>query len=81
MNHAPQPQENKLGYYFQSETCLGTLETLDFLSFPWSVVCKRPVINVTLIPLKIPTKRQDQLGLELSIDPPPPGGILYTMIF
>ena len=26
MNHVPQPQEEKLGYYFQFETCLGALE-------------------------------------------------------
>ena len=24
---------------------------------------------------------RDTIGLELAIDPPPPGGILYTMIF
>ena len=60
MNHVPQPQEEKLGYYFQSETSPGALEILALLSFLWSVVCKRPVINVTLITLKISTKRQDQ---------------------
>ena len=60
MNHVPQPQEEKLGYYFQSETCPGALETHIFLSFLWSVVCKRPVINVTLITLKYQQKRQDQ---------------------
>ena len=60
MNHVPQPQEEKLGYYFQSETCSGTLETNVSLSFLWSVVCKRPVINVTLITLKYQQKRQDQ---------------------
>ena len=57
MNHVPQPKEEKLGYYFQSETCPGALETHVFLSFLWSVVCERPVINVTLIILKIPTKK------------------------
>ena len=57
MNRVPQPQEEKLGYYFQSETCPGALETHVFLSFLWSVVCKMPVINVTLITLKIPTKK------------------------
>ena len=62
MNHVPQPQEEKLGYYFQSETCPGALETLVFLSFLWSVVCKRPVINVTLITLKIPTKKTRPIG-------------------
>ena len=63
MNHVPQPQEEKLGYYFQSETYPGALETHVCLGFLRSVVCKRPVINVTLITLKIPTKRQDQLDI------------------
>ena len=57
MYHVPQPQEEKLGYYFQSGTCPGALETHVFLSFVSSVVCKRPVINDTLITLKIPTKK------------------------
>ena len=60
MNHDPQPQEEKLGYYFQSETCPGALETHVFRSFHRSVVCKRPVVNDTLLTLKIPTKRQAQ---------------------
>ena len=30
MNHVPQPQEEKLGYYFQSGTCLGATETHKF---------------------------------------------------
>ena len=62
MNHVPQPQEEKLGYYFQSERCPVALETHVFLSFLWSVVCKRPVINVTLITLKIPTKKTRPTG-------------------
>ena len=49
MNNVPQPQEEKFGYFFQSETCPGALETHVFLSCLWSVVCKRPVINVILI--------------------------------
>ena len=32
MNHVPQPQEENLGYYFQSETCPGALETHVFFS-------------------------------------------------
>ena len=60
MNNVPQPQEEKLGYYFQTETCPEALETYVLLSFLWSVVCKRPVINVTLITLKYQQKRQDQ---------------------
>ena len=27
MNHVPQPQEEKLGYFFQSETCPWALKT------------------------------------------------------
>ena len=57
MNHVPQPQEEKLEFYFPSETCPGALETHVFLSFFWSVVCKRPVINDPLITLKIPRKK------------------------
>ena len=52
----------KLGYYFQSETCPRALEIYVFLSFLWSVVCKRPVINVTLITLKIQTKKTRPIG-------------------
>ena len=62
MNHVPQPQEEKLGYYFQSETCPGALETHAFLRFHRSVVCKRPVINVTLMTLKIQTKKTRPIG-------------------
>ena len=62
MNHVPQPQEKNLGYYFQSETCPGALETHVFSKFSWSVVCKRPVINVTLITLKIQTKKTRPIG-------------------
>ena len=62
MNHVSQPQEEKLGYYFQSETCPGALETHVLLSFLWSVVSKRPVIIVTLITLKIPTKKTRPIG-------------------
>ena len=56
MNHVPQPQEEKLGYYFQSETCPRALESHVFLSLLWSDVCKRPVINVTLVTLKYQQK-------------------------
>ena len=47
------PQEEKLGYYFQLGTCLGALETHVLLSLLWSGFCKWPVINVTLLTLKI----------------------------
>ena len=39
------PQEEKVGYYFQSGTCLGALETHVLLSFMWSIFCKWPVIK------------------------------------
>ena len=32
MNHVIQPQEEKLGYYFQSEACLVAIEPHVFLS-------------------------------------------------
>ena len=63
MNHVPQPYEEKLGYYLQSETCPGALETHVFLSFLWSIVCKRPVINVTIITFTNQQKRQDQYDI------------------
>ena len=47
------PPGKKLGYYFQLGTYLGTLETHVLLSFLWSAFCKWPVINVTLLTLKI----------------------------
>ena len=56
MSHVSQPQEEKLGYYFQSGTCLGAIETHVFVSFLWLVFCKRTVINVTLI-LKIAVRK------------------------
>ena len=56
MNHVPQPQEKKLGYYFQPGTCLGAIETHVLVSFLWLVFCKGTVINVTLI-LKIAVDR------------------------
>ena len=53
MNHIPPPQEEKLGYYFQSVTCLGVFKTLVLLCFLWLFFYKWPVINVTLLTLKI----------------------------
>ena len=53
MNHVPQPQEEKLGYYFQSGTCLRVFETHVSLCFLWSFFCKWSVINVTLLTFKI----------------------------
>ena len=46
------PQEEKVGYYFQSGTCLGALETHVLLSFLRSIICKWPVITVTPQTLK-----------------------------
>ena len=62
MNHVPYPQEETLGYYFQSGTCLVALETHDLLRFLRSVVCKWPVINVTLLTLKIATQNTRLMG-------------------
>ena len=56
MNHVPLTQEETLGYYFQSGTCLVALETHDLLRFLQSVVCKWPVINVNLLNLKKATQ-------------------------
>ena len=56
MNHVPQPQEEKLGNYFQLGTCLGAIETHVLVSFLWLVFCKGTVLNVTLI-LKIAVHR------------------------
>ena len=53
MNHVPKPHEEKFGFYFQSGTCLGVFETHILLFFLWSFFCKWPVINVTLLTLKI----------------------------
>ena len=51
-----------LGYYFQSETCLVALEIHDLLKLLRSVVCKWPVINVTLLTLKIATQNTRLMG-------------------
>ena len=59
MNHVLLPQEETLGYYFQSGTCLVALETHDLIRFLRSVVCKWPVINVTLLTLKKATQKKD----------------------
>ena len=40
MNHVPQPQEEKFGYYFQPGACLGAIETHVLVSFLWLVLCK-----------------------------------------
>ena len=65
MNHVPQPQGEKLEYYFQSVTCPGALETHVFLSFLWSVVRKRPVINDPPNNIKN-TKKKDKTNRILS---------------
>ena len=53
MSHVPQQQEENIGYYFQSGTCLKVFETHDLLCFLWSFFCNWPVISVTLLTLKI----------------------------
>ena len=53
MNHVRQLQEEKLGYFFQLVTYLGTIETHVLLRFLWSIFCKWPLINVTLLTLTI----------------------------
>ena len=46
-------QDENLGYYFQSGTCLRALETHVLLSYSVVIFCKWPVINVILLTLKI----------------------------
>ena len=50
-------KEEKPGYYFQSGTCLGTIETHGLLCFLWSIFCKWPVTNVTLLTLEIAAQK------------------------
>ena len=58
----PNPRKKSLVTIFSQRHVLGALETHVFLSFLWSVVCKRPVINDTLITLKIPSKKTRPIG-------------------
>ena len=46
------PPGEKVGYYFQSGTCLGASETHVLLRFLWSIFYKWPVITVTQQTLK-----------------------------
>ena len=62
MNQFSQPQEETLGYHLQPRTCLVALEIHDLLSFLRSVVYKWPVINVTLLTLKIATQNTRLMG-------------------
>ena len=69
MNHVPQPQEEKLGYYFQSGTCLGVFETMFYYVFFGHFFCKWPIINVTLLTLKTELhKIQDYYDIFKSIN-------------
>ena len=52
MSHVPQPQEENLGLYFQSGTCLGYLKPM-FYYVSLVIFCNWPVTNVTLLTLKI----------------------------
>ena len=47
------PQEENFAYYYQSGNVFRTLEIHVLLSFLLSIFCKKPVINVTLLTLKI----------------------------
>ena len=62
MKHVPYPEEETLGYYFQSGICLVALETHDLLRFLRSIVCKWPEINVTLLTLKMATQNTKLMG-------------------
>ena len=67
INHVSVPQEEKLGYYVQSVTCLVALGTHDLLRFLRSVVCKWPVINVTLPTLDIAIQNTRLMGYFLIV--------------
>ena len=67
MNHVPLPQEETLCFFFQSGTCLVALETHDLLRFLRAVVCKWPVINVTLLTLNIATQNTRLMGFFLIV--------------
>ena len=58
---SPTP-ERKSWLLFSVRDSHGALETHVFLSFLWSVICKRPVFNVTLVTLKLPTKKTRPIG-------------------
>ena len=62
MNNVPQPQEEIFGCYFQSGTCLVASENHVLLSFLWSLVCKWPVINFTVLTLKTTTQNTTLMG-------------------
>ena len=53
MKHVPQPQEDKLDYYFLLESCNLPFKTHVLLRFHWLIFYKWPVIYVTLLRLKI----------------------------
>ena len=58
----PNHRKKHLATFFQSGTCLVALETHDLLRFLRSVVCKWPVMNVTLLTLKIATQNTRLMG-------------------
>ena len=49
MNYIPQPQEEKLGYYFSLGHVLGYSKPMFYYVFLGIFFCKWPVINVTLL--------------------------------
>ena len=63
MNRVHNPLEEKFGYYFQSETCLGALETYVLLTFRRSILCKWPEINLHLVTLKIAIHKIQKNGI------------------
>ena len=67
MKHVPSPQEETLGYCFQSVTCLVVLETHDLLRFLLSVVCKLPATNVTLLTSNTATQNARLMGYFLIV--------------
>ena len=58
---SPTPGRKALLLFSVKDMSLG-LRNLCFSKFLWSVVCKRSVIDVTLLTLNIPTKKTRQIG-------------------
>ena len=63
MNRVHNPYEEKLGYNFQSETCLGALESYILHSFRRLILCKWPEINLSLVTLKIAMHKVQTNGI------------------
>ena len=63
----PNRRKKHLVSFFQSGTCLVALETHDLLRFLRAVICKWPVINVTLLALNIATQNSRLMGYFLIV--------------